>query len=146
VRNIASGSFCKKFGTKNGFKFKSPCVEFSYKDDSLGDPAISEGQILALEIINQGQIDLIKNIALEVNKILKDEFAKMELNLVDFKIEFGFDKNDNKNGEIILADEITPDSCRLWNVDGKSFDKDVFRKDLGDVMIGYEYILGKLEV
>jgi phosphoribosylaminoimidazole-succinocarboxamide synthase len=69
----------------------------------------------------------------------------MELNLVDFKIEFGFDKNDNKNGEIILADEITPDSCRLWNVDGKSFDKDVFRKDLGDVMIGYEYILGKLE-
>ena len=140
VRNVAAGSFCKRFGVKNGTVFTKPCVEFSYKDDNLGDPAISEGQIVAMEIANEPEIEYIKQQALLINEILIKEFQKINLNLIDFKIEFGLvDKNN-----IILADEISPDSCRLWDANGKSFDKDVFRNNQGNVMDGYNYILNKL--
>jgi len=140
VRNIASGSFCKRFAIENGVKFEEPCVEFSYKDDSLGDPAISEGQIVAMQLANRKQIEYISQIALKVNAVLQKEFKKINLTLIDFKIEFGLDID----GNIILADEISPDSCRLWSLDGKSFDKDVFRKSTGSVMDGYNFIYNNL--
>ena len=140
VRNIASGSFCKRFGVENGLKFDMPCVEFSYKDDFLGDPAISEGQIIAMNIANKEQIEYISSVALKINRVLQSQFLRINLALVDFKVEFGIESS----GNIILADEISPDSCRLWNKDGKSFDKDIFRKNLGNVMDGYNYIANNL--
>ncbi len=143
VRNIASGSFVKRFGTKDGFIFDKPCVEFSYKDDSLGDPAISEGQIESLGIANPSQIHQIKAIALMVNSYLQSIFKKADMKLVDFKIELGFDAD----GCIVLADEISPDSCRIWDAkDGRILDKDVFRKNLGNIMDTYTEIAKRLGI
>lgn len=141
VRNVAAGSFSKKFGVEKGTKLSSPIVEFSLKNDQLGDPLIPESHIVILNIASQNEIDYIKNQALKINEILIREFIKIGINLVDFKIEFGKDLN----GKIILADEISPDSCRLWDTKtNESFDKDLFREDKGDIVIAYKSILEKL--
>jgi phosphoribosylaminoimidazole-succinocarboxamide synthase len=143
VRNKASGSFVKRFGTKEGFIFDKPCVEFSYKDDSLGDPAISEGQIESLKIALPIQIAVIKEIAMRVNIVLKHLFEVSGLILIDFKIELGFDEEES----IILADEISPDSCRIVSIrDGRILDKDVFRKNLGDITKTYKEIADAIGV
>jgi phosphoribosylaminoimidazole-succinocarboxamide synthase len=143
VRNMIAGSFAKNFGLETGKTLTRPLVEFFYKKDELNDPIISPNQIECLEIATKPQIAKLEEYALKVNVILKALMEKAGFNLVDFKIEFGIDDN----GEVILADEISPDSCRLWDkITGKSFDKDVFRKNLGDVMLHYKEILRRLEI
>jgi phosphoribosylaminoimidazole-succinocarboxamide synthase len=142
VRNVVAGSFAKNFGLETGRELKQPLVEFFYKKDELNDPIISPNQITCLEILTQNQITIIEEYALKINKVLKDIFSKCSLKLVDFKVEFGFDKEEN----IILADEISPDSCRLWDLEtGKSFDKDVFRKGLGNIIDYYKEVLKRLQ-
>lgn len=142
VRNIAAGSFSKKFGIERGTILEVPLVEFSYKRDELGDPLIPNDHITLLKIATDGEIAFIKNEALKINQILRAQFEKCGLNLVDFKIEFGKDVN----GNIILADEISPDSCRLWNSDGQSLDKDLFREDKGDIVEAYSKVAEKLGI
>ena len=142
VRNITAGSFAKSFGLETGKVLKSPLVEFFYKKDELNDPAISPNQIVCLEILNHSQIQILEDYAKKINAVLIEIFKEAGLNLVDFKVEFGF----NSKGEIILADEISPDSCRLWDIEtGKSFDKDVFRKSLGDITTYYAEVLNRLQ-
>lgn len=141
VRNIVAGSFAKNFGIEAGKILPSPSVEFFYKKDELNDPMISPNQVIVLEILNKEQIAIIEDYALKVNAFLKPFFKKIGFDLVDFKIEFGF----NSKGEIILADEISPDSCRIWDEKtGKSFDKDIFRKDLGNLIDGYTIVLERM--
>ena len=127
VRNIAAGSFSKRFG---------PSLEFSYKNDDLGDPMINDSQVLALGLATPEEIDKIKAMALKVNDILSDYFKEVGIILVDFKLEFG-----RFHGDIILADEISPDTCRFWDAKtGEKLDKDRFRRDLDDVDKGYREI------
>ncbi len=142
VRNVAAGSFSKKFGIERGTILSAPLVEFSYKRDELGDPLIPNDHITLLKIATDAEIAFIKNEALKINEILRMQFEQCGLSLVDFKIEFGKDKN----GDIILADEISPDSCRLWNADGKSLDKDLFREDKGDIVEAYTDVARKLGI
>jgi len=142
VRNVAAGSFSKKFGIERGCVLNRPLIEFSYKKDELGDPLIPNDHIILLGIASEEEIDFIKNEAIKINAILIAEFKKCELSLVDFKIEFGKDED----GQIILADEISPDSCRLWNHNGESFDKDLFREDKGDMVKGYTDVAKKLGI
>ena len=137
VRNISAGSFCKKFGVERGITLTRPLVEFSLKKDELGDPLIPDDHIIALQIATQEEILYLKKQALQINTILQKSFNEIGIILVDFKIEFG----KNSSGEIILADEISPDSCRLWDTKTKeSFDKDLFREDKGDLVAGYREI------
>ena len=140
VRNIAAGSFAKNYGIETGKILAKPSVEFSYKKDELHDPLISPLHIEALEIATKNELDIITETALKINILLQELFAKINFTLVDFKIEFG----KNANSEILLADEISPDSCRLWDKDGKSFDKDVFRKGTGNIVEKYAIILQNL--
>ena len=142
VRNIAAGSFSKKFGIERGRVLNRPLVEFSYKKDELGDPLIPNDHITLLEIATDEEIAFIKNEAVKINAILIAEFKKCELSLVDFKIEFGKDEN----GKIILADEISPDSCRLWKQNGESLDKDLFREDKGDIVEAYTQVAKNLGI
>jgi phosphoribosylaminoimidazole-succinocarboxamide synthase len=142
VRNVIAGSFAKNFGLTVGEALKQPLVEFFFKKDELNDPIISPNQIECLEILNKSQIAILEDYALKVNAVLREIFTKIGFKLVDFKIEFGFDLK----GNIILADEISPDSCRLWDVmTGKSFDKDVFRKGLGNIIEYYSEVLERLQ-
>lgn len=142
IRNIATGSMTKRFGIKDGTHLKSPVFELSYKNDALQDPMINEDHVVALEILDKAEIAELKSLALKINELLKVLFLKAGLILVDFKIEFG----KNSNNEIVLADEISPDTCRLWDINTmQSFDKDRFRKDLGDFMEGYEEVLRRLQ-
>lgn len=141
VRNVTAGSFCKNFGFAEGVVLKKPCVEFFYKKDELNDPPISPNQIVILEILEKNQIEILENYANKVNDFLKELFLKIDITLVDFKIEFGF----NAKNEIILADEISPDSCRLWDLKtGKKLDKDIFRKNLGNLTEGYNEVFQRL--
>ena len=142
VRNIAAGSFSKKFGITRGEILSRPLVEFSYKKDELGDPLIPNDHITLLGIASDEEIELIKREAIKINGILTNEFKKCGLGLVDFKIEFGKDAN----GQILLADEISPDSCRLWKEDGESLDKDLFREDKGDIVQAYTEVATKLGI
>ncbi len=143
VRNIAAGSFSKKFGVEKGTKLASPLVEFSYKKDELGDPLIPNDHITLFGIATDQEISSIKSQALKINEILGMEFKKCGLDLVDFKVEFG----KNSSGEIILADEISPDSCRLWEVGTQnSLDKDLFREDKGDIVEAYTRVAQKLGI
>ena len=136
VRNIAAGSFSKRFGVKEGTALKAPSLEFSYKNDDLGDPMINDSQVLALGLATPEEIDKIKAMALKVNDILSDYFKEVGIILVDFKLEFG-----RFHGDIILADEISPDTCRFWDAKtGEKLDKDRFRRDLDDVDKGYREI------
>lgn len=136
VRNIAAGSMSKRLGIAEGTVLKKPVVEFSYKDDALGDPLINDDHALALGAATEDELATIKALALKVNDILKEYFAEIGVTLVDFKLEFGRYK-----GGIVLADEISPDTCRFWDSNtGEKLDKDRFRRDLDDVDKGYREI------
>ena len=137
VRNITTGSLCKRLGVAEGMKLPRPLFEMCYKDDALGDPFIIEDHALLFGWATKEEIDKIKEISFKVNDILKDYFAKKGVVLVDFKLEFGKDSD----GKLMLADEISPDTCRFWDSStGDHLDKDRFRKDLGNVMAAYEEI------
>ncbi|MFI5145427.1 MAG: phosphoribosylaminoimidazolesuccinocarboxamide synthase [Ignavibacteria bacterium] len=130
VRNIAAGSLLKKTNLKEGQVLKEPIVEFYYKDDALGDPLINDSHALVMKLANQKELETLRRMARKINKLLKPFFLKRGLKLVDFKLEFGKDSK----GKILLGDEITPDTCRLWDKKtNQKLDKDVFRFDLGDV-------------
>ncbi len=136
VRNIAAGSFSKKFGVEEGTSLKNAVLEFSYKNDALGDPMINDMQITAIGIATEQELKTISESALKINELMKKFFIERDIILVDFKIEFG------KYGDkIILADEVSPDTCRLWDANTKQkLDKDRFRRDLGGVEEAYEEV------
>ena len=141
VRNLAAGSFSKRLGIEEGIPLSKPLVEFYYKDDALGDPMITEDHIEELKLADIEEVALLKKKALEVNEVLSGFFGDLGINLVDFKLEFGKDKE----GNILLADEISPDTCRLWDKETNAkLDKDVFRRDLGNLTDAYENILARL--
>lgn len=142
VRNIVTGSMSKRLGLKDGYIPKTTVFEFCYKDDSLGDPLINSYHAVALGIITFEEVEQILKLTSKINDLLKEFFNKINVNLIDFKIEFG----KNKDGEIILADEISPDSCRLWDIHtGEKLDKDLFRKNLGDIKQAYSEILSRIK-
>ena len=141
LRNITAGSFSKRFGVEEGIELTHPIVEFYYKKDELDDPFINDEHVGFLNIASQEDIAYIKEETRRINVFLKELFAQIGLKLVDFKLEFGFDKT----GQIILADEFSPDNCRLWDVDGNHLDKDVFRRGLGELTDVYEVVLEKLQ-
>ncbi len=129
VRNIAAGSFCRNYGVKEGIVFDEPTLEFSYKNDNLGDPLINSSHALALKLVTKEQLEEISSIAFRVNEELIKIFEQIGIRLVDFKIELGLDSENN----ILLSDEISPDTCRLWDINtNKKLDKDQFRLDLGE--------------
>lgn len=140
VRNVAAGSFSKKLGIEEGFQLLEPTLEFSYKDDALGDPMINDYFAIAIGAATREEIDRITELAFKVNDTLKELFLEMGIKLIDFKIEFGRYK-----GQIILADEISPDTCRLWDVEtNEKLDKDRFRRDLGNVEGAYQEVFKRL--
>lgn len=140
IRNIAAGSFSKRLGVEEGTPFKQPTIEFSYKNDALGDPLINSYFALALGLATEEEIETIKKYAFKVNEVLKAYFLQADIELVDFKIEFGRYK-----GQIILADETSPDTCRLWDVHThEKLDKDRFRRDLGNVEEAYQEVFKRL--
>lgn len=141
MRNVSAGSFAKRYGVEEGIVFDWPTFEFSYKNDDLGDPLMCESHALALKLATAEQIETIKKYASIVNETLKEFFLDKGLKLIDFKIEFGlFD------GEVILADEISPDTCRLWDVKtNEKMDKDRFRRDLGNVEETYQEVLKRVQ-
>lgn len=141
VRNYASGSFVKRYQTEYLQKFDQPVIEFFYKSDELDDPFLNDDDALALGAATREQMAQIRQLALKVNRHLRQIFAKMNVLLVDFKLEFGL----TAAGDVILADELSPDNCRLVDLDTKqSLDKDVFRKGLGEMVPVYEEILQRL--
>ena len=141
IRNKAAGSFSKKYGVPEGTELASTVLEYSYKDDSLGDPLINDSHILALKIATKEELDKISSLALKVNEVLTRFFKGVGIELIDFKIEFG----KTSAGEIILADEISPDTCRFWDIKThEKLDKDRFRRDLGNVEGAYKEILRRL--
>ena len=130
IRNISAGSFAKRYGVEEGIVFDAPTIEFSYKNDDLGDPLINAYHAIALKLATREEIELIKEMAFKVNEVMKTYFDHLNVTLVDFKLEFG----KTADGTIILADEISPDTCRLWDKDtGEKLDKDRFRRDMGGV-------------
>ena len=142
VRNITTGSFCKRLGAPEGLVLDEPIFEMSYKNDEYGDPLINDDHAVALKLATREELAYIKTTTLKINELLKQFFLSMNLKLVDFKIEFG----KTKEGEILLADEISPDSCRLWDVDtNQKYDKDVFRQDIGDLIETYKAVLARME-
>ena len=142
VRNVAAGSFSKRMGVEEGRELLCPILEFSYKDDDLGDPFINDDYALALGLATQEEIDKIKSYTRTVNQVMKEYFLSLGLKLIDFKIEFG-----RFHGEIILADEVSPDTCRLWDVKtNEKLDKDRFRRDLGNVEEAYEEVFKRLGI
>ncbi|MBE5666796.1 phosphoribosylaminoimidazolesuccinocarboxamide synthase [Staphylococcus sp. SS251] len=142
VRNIASGSITKRLGLENGQILKEPLVEFFYKNDDLNDPLITDDHIKLLNIANDEDIKILKTKALAINEVLKQLMKEMNLKLVDFKIEFG----KTETGKILLADEISPDTCRIWDKDTNvNFDKDVYRNNTGSLIETYQIFLNKLE-
>lgn len=141
VRNITAGSFCKRYGVEEGIVLDTPIFEMSYKNDDFGDPLLNDDHAVALKLATREEIDFLRTQTLKINEIMKKLFLKMDLKLVDFKLEFGKDVN----GKVILADEISPDTCRLWDVNtNEKLDKDRFRRDLGDLVQGYEEVLARL--
>ena len=142
VRNITAGSLCKRLGLEEGIELKNPIVELFYKKDELHDPLICKNHALLLSLADEHQIEQMERIALRVNDVLKSFFQSCGLILVDFKLEFGI----LPNGEIAVIDEISPDTCRLWDAKTKEkLDKDRFRFDLGDLMEGYRKVLEKIQ-
>lgn len=142
VRNYSAGSFSKRVGMEEGIKLPRPLVEFYYKDDALGDPLLTEDHIEILNLASKDDVANLKDQALQVNKVLSQLMEDVGVILVDFKLEFGRDGK----GQILLADEISPDTCRFWDADSKQkLDKDVFRRDLGSLTEAYAIILDKLE-
>ena len=142
VRNVAAGSFSKRLGIKEGTPLSFPIVEFYFKDDALNDPFINDQHVLVLAIATQAEIEQIKALALKVNEVLKEWFLSLAIQLIDFKIEVGR----TKEGNILLADEISPDTCRLWDVHTHAhLDKDIYRRDLGDLVPVYKEVLRRIE-
>ncbi|MHB1325251.1 MAG: phosphoribosylaminoimidazolesuccinocarboxamide synthase [Thermoleophilia bacterium] len=142
VRNYAAGSICKRLGFEEGVKLKKPMLEFFLKDDSLGDPLITDAHIEELELVTQAERAEIERLAIRVNEVLSAFFAERKVILVDNKLEFGTDSQ----GKIILGDEISPDTCRFWDAETREkLDKDRFRRDLGGVEEAYEEMLNRVE-
>ena len=140
VRNIAAGSFSQKFGIPEGTRLNNPVLEFSYKNDDLGDPMINERQITAIGLASEQEILIVSQGALRINELMQAYFDKRNIILVDFKIEFG-----KREGKIILADEVSPDTCRLWDKStNEKMDKDRFRRDLGGVEEAYEEVFKRI--
>ncbi|MDF2803417.1 MAG: phosphoribosylaminoimidazole-succinocarboxamide synthase [Anaerocolumna sp.] len=140
IRNVSAGSFAKKLGMEEGIKLKCPTLEFSYKDDSLGDPMINDYYAIAIGIATREEIEKITKMTFTVNEVLSRYFAECGIELIDFKIEFGRCK-----GDVILADEISPDTCRLWDIKTREkLDKDRFRRDMGNVEDAYNEVLKRL--
>lgn len=144
IRNIAAGSMAKRLGIEEGVLLSNPVFEICYKDDALQDPIINDDHAISvLKVVTQEQLDQIKKYSLEINKFLQKTFAAINIKLVDFKIEFGFDAA----GKIILADEISPDSCRLWDAStSEKLDKDRFRRDLGGLVEAYGDVASRLGI
>ncbi len=141
IRNLSAGSFAKRYGVEEGIVFDEPTIEFSYKNDDLGDPLINSYHALALKLATKEEIELIKTMAFKINDLLKARFAEMNITLVDFKLEFGR----LKDGTIVLADEISPDTCRFWDsTTHEKLDKDRFRRDLGGVEDAYNEVMRRL--
>ncbi|NET34749.1 MAG: phosphoribosylaminoimidazolesuccinocarboxamide synthase [Cyanothece sp. SIO1E1] len=147
VRNIAAGSLCQQTGLKLGTVLTSPLVEFYYKNDELGDPLLTYERLLLLELATSNQVDELRALALKINGILSDFFQQCDITLVDFKLEFGLDRHQH----LLLADEISPDTCRLWNQleldpSRRVLDKDRFRRDLGAIEEGYQQVLKRISL
>src|SRR5699024_6238654 len=141
VRNISAGSFAKRYGVKEGIVFDEPTIEFSYKNDDLGDPLMNAYHAIALKLATREEIERIKTMAFKVNEVMKQYFDTLNVTLVDFKLEFG----KTEDGTIVLADEISPDTCRLWDkTTGEKLDKDRFRRDMGGVEEAYEEIMKRV--
>ena len=141
IRNISAGSFAKRFGVEEGIVFDEPTIEFSYKNDELGDPLMNAYHAIALKLATREEIETIKKMAFTVNDTLKEYFLALNIKLVDFKIEFGR----LSDGTIVLADEISPDTCRLWDKDtNEKLDKDRFRRDLGGTEEAYQQVMRRL--
>ena len=141
VRNISAGSFAKRYGVEEGIVFEQPTFELSYKNDDLGDPLMSEDHALALKLATAGELALIRRYALTVDKLMQEVWAECGVTLVDFKLEFGR----LADGTIVLADEISPDTCRFWDAKtGEKLDKDRFRRDLGSVEEAYQEMMRRV--
>lgn len=141
MRNISAGSFAKRYGVEEGIVFDEPTFELSYKNDDLGDPLMCESHALALKLVTEEQLEEVKKYAAIVNDTLREFFLDKGLKLVDFKIEFGL-----YDGKVILADEISPDTCRLWDVEtNEKMDKDRFRRDLGKIEETYAEVLRRVK-
>ncbi len=141
IRNISAGSFSKRYGVEEGIEFDAPTIEFSYKNDSLGDPLINSYHALALKLATKEEIEQIKIMAFKVNEVMREYFDTLNVILVDFKLEFG----KTSDGKIVLADEISPDTCRFWDKDTREkLDKDRFRRDLGGVEDAYKEIMKRV--
>lgn len=140
IRNTAAGSFSKRLGVPEGKKLSVTVLEFSYKNDDLGDPLINDYHALAMELATPEEIETIKNMAFKVNEVMKEFFKTLNIDLIDFKLEFG-----RFHGQIILADEISPDTCRFWDMTtGEKLDKDRFRRDMGGVEDAYKEVFARL--
>ncbi len=140
VRNVAAGSLCKLLGLEEGRVLACSTLEFCYKEDSLNDPMINESHIIGLELATEEELATIKEMTLKINELMKDFFKALNIDLIDFKLEFGKYK-----GQIILADEISPDTCRLWETGtGRKLDKDRFRRDLGNIEQAYQEVLSRV--
>ena len=140
IRNTAAGSFSKRYGVPEGTKLPVTVIEFSYKNDDLGDPLINDYHALAMQLATPEEIETIKNMAFKVNEVMKEFFKSLNIDLIDFKLEFGRYK-----GQILLADEISPDTCRFWDMTtGEKLDKDRFRRDLGGVEDAYKEVFARL--
>ncbi len=141
VRNTAAGSLAKRLGLSEGTNLKRTVLEYCYKNDELGDPMINTYHIEAMELATKGELEIINEYAMQINTVLKEYFSRIGIQLVDFKLEFG----KTKEGQVILADEISPDTCRLWDkATGEKLDKDRFRRDLGQVEVAYQEILNRV--
>ena len=142
IRNISAGSFAKHYGVEEGIVFDEPTIEYSYKNDALGDPLLNARHALALKLVTKEELATIEALSFKVNDLLKEFWAGCGVTLVDFKMEFGR----LSDGTIVLADEISPDTCRLWDSETKEkLDKDRFRRDLGGVEEAYAEIMRRLE-
>lgn len=141
VRNVAAGSFSKRYGVEEGKPLLQPTLEFSYKDDALGDPLINSYHVLALGLATKEDLDTITDYTFKINDILKEYLITLGIKLIDFKLEFG----KTSDGKIVLADEISPDTCRFWDAEtNEKLDKDRFRRDLGNVEDAYQEIMHRL--
>mgnify|MGYP001661475326 FL=1 len=141
IRNISAGSFAKRYGVEEGIVFDEPTLEFSLKNDDLHDPLINRYHVLALKLATKEELDRISEMAFKVNEVLKAYFLKLNVKLVDFKLEFGR----TQDGSIVLADEISPDTCRFWDADtNEKLDKDRFRRDMGGVEDAYKEMMHRV--
>lgn len=141
IRNISAGSFAKRYGVEEGIVFDEPTFEFSYKNDDLGDPLLNDSHALALKLATKEEIATIRKMALKINELMKEYFKKLNITLVDFKLEFGR----LSDGTIVLADEISPDTCRFWDsTTNEKLDKDRFRRDMGGVEDAYNEVMKRL--